>query len=148
MEYTQELGEAICAEMIGGDDGRPKSLNTVLAKSGMPNKKTVMRWLHRHPEFEKIYRLAQKERAECWIEEIVDIADDTSGDFREGDDGKLRVDNEHINRSRLKVDTRKWIAAKMMPKLYGDKVDMTHEAGDSLQALLQAIDGKSRSLPG
>lgn len=138
MEYTPELGQKICAEMI-----TPKSLAKICKQPGMPSKKTVMEWLQKHAEFLEIYRIAQRERAEVYFEECVDIADDATNDFVEG-----RVDKEHINRSRLRVDTRKWICAKMDPKRWGDKVETTHEVGDSLQALLQEIDGKSRTLPG
>jgi hypothetical protein len=133
--YTSEMGDRICAEMIGGEDGRPKSLATVLKLPGMPCKRTVMNWIVAHPEFEKIYRIAQQERAEVWIEEIVDIADDRSHDYYTDDEGRQRVDTEHINRSRLKVDTRKWIAAKMMPKLYGERVtaELTGANGGPIQ---------------
>lgn len=145
--FTPELGDQICAEMIDG-----KSLRSICAREDMPSKRTVMFWLRTRPEFKAAYRTAQQERAECWIEEIVSIADDNSEDLveRELENGKTVtvVDHDHIARSRLRVDTRKWIAAKMMPKLYGDKIEATHEAGDSLTALLTAIDGKSRTLPG
>lgn len=145
-DYTPELGERICAEMIDG-----KSLRSVCAMDGMPSKTTVMQWLRKHPEFEKIYRIAQAERAESYIEEIVEISDDGTNDWmanNDPDNPGYRFNGEHFGRSRLRVDTRKWIAAKMHPNRYGEKVATTIEAGDSLAALLQAIDGKSRSLPG
>jgi hypothetical protein len=145
--FTPELGDRICAEMVSG-----KSLNSVLAMDGMPSKRTVMNWLRKYPEFKDAYRIAQQERAECWIEEIIGIADDNTADYveRELENGTVVkvVDHDHIARSRLRVDTRKWIAAKMMPRLYGDKVETTHQVGDTLSALLAEIDGKSRALPG
>lgn len=57
----------------------------------------------------------------------------------ENADSKVVADNEHINRSRLRIDTRKWIAAKLAPKIYGDKmvsesrVTISHE--DALKEL-------------
>jgi hypothetical protein len=125
MDYTPELGQKICAEMV-----TPKSLAKICKQPGMPTKRVVMSWLQKYPEFLEIYRIAQKERAEVYFEECVDIADDGSQDFVEDADGHVRVDKEHINRSRLRVDTRKWICAKMDPKKYGDKVDLTHANPD------------------
>lgn len=123
--FTPELGDRICAEMIDG-----KSLRSICAQEGMPSKRTVMYWLRTRPEFKDAYRTAQQERAECWIEEIIEIADDSSADFVKDEEGNQRVDHDHIQRSRLRVDTRKWIAAKMMPRLYGDKIDLTHGSPD------------------
>lgn len=125
IEYSPELAARICAEMIGG-----KSLNEVLRLDGMPSKRAVMYWREKNTEFAAMYREAQIQRAEGYIEEIIDIADDSSSDYTEDKEGNRRVDTEHINRSRLKVDTRKWIAAKMMPRMYGDKVDVTHANPD------------------
>lgn len=115
----------ICEEMIGG-----KSLAKVCELDGMPSVRAVLYWRAKIPEFDKMYRIAQQERAEAYIEEIIDIADDGSADFVEDAEGRRRPDTEHINRSRLKVDTRKWIASKMMPRLYGDKIDLTHANPD------------------
>ena len=55
---------------------------------------------------------------------MLTIADDGSRDYIEvaGQDGTIRkvVDQEHITRARLKVDTRKSIVSKMLPNIYGD----------------------------
>jgi hypothetical protein len=59
------------------------------------------------------------------------------------------IDHEHVSRARLRVETRRWLLAKALPKIYGDKLDLkaTHEAGDSLVDMLKAIDGRTRGLP-
>ena len=141
--YTQEMAERICAEICEG-----KSVRTICKMVGMPSKMTVMRWLNKHAEFKALYDRACIERAEAYAEEIVDIADDGSNDYVADGEGNVRFDGEHVQRSKLRVETRKWICAKMKPKKFGEKVETTHEVGDSLQALLTEIDGKSRSLPG
>lgn len=120
--YTQELADLICAELTEG-----KSLRSVCRQDGMPNKATVFRWLRTRTEFLAQYTRAKEEASDALIEEILDIADDSEKDFVEHQhaDGStdLKPDYEHINRSRLRVDTRKWIASKMKPKKYGEKVE-------------------------
>lgn len=71
---------------------------------------------------------------ECWAEDIVHIADETKHDTVMTDTGE-HADNEWINRSKLRVDTRKWLLSKLMPKKYGEKVEQTqiHEIGDTLK---------------
>jgi hypothetical protein len=69
-------------------------------------------------------------RAERMAEEILDIADDGSNDWIEREqDGRTVIvaDHEHIQRSKLRVDARKWLMAKMLPKKYGDRTTI---AGD------------------
>jgi terminase small subunit-like protein len=146
-DYTQDLADRICAQLAEGI-----SLRTVCLAEDMPDKSTVFRWLRTNQVFCDQYARAKEEAADALVEDILDIADDGANDWMEQLDkeGKAigwRENGEAISRSRLRVDTRKWIASKLKAKKYGDKVDMTHEAGDSLQSLLQAIDGKSRSLP-
>lgn len=40
-----------------------------------------------------------------------------------GEDEKYNGDA--VQRSKLRVDARKWVAAKLKPKKYGDKIDVT-----------------------
>jgi hypothetical protein len=93
---------------------------------------TVFDWIHDDKEFAKQYARAKEDQADFLAEEILSIADDTSEDeiFIEAEDGsgqtaKRICNKEFIARSRLRVDTRKWIASKLKPKKYGDKVDVT-----------------------
>ena len=61
-------------------------------------------------------------QVEYWAHEIIEIADDTSGDFIINERGERVVDHEHINRARLRVDARKWLMSKLSPQRYGDRV--------------------------
>src|SRR5258708_5808187 len=60
--------------------------------------------------------------ADKLFREIIEIADDASGDYVTTSDGKPIVDHENIQRSRLRVDARKWAAARLAPKKYGDYI--------------------------
>jgi hypothetical protein len=70
-------------------------------------------------------------------DEILDIADDGSNDYmaitRKDESEAWQLNGEHIQRSRLRVDTRKWLMAKMKPKVYGDKLDVVSD-GAKLEA--------------
>jgi hypothetical protein len=115
--YSKEFSDRFCAEIADG-----KSMKSICAQPGMPVKQTIFNWLRKYPEFAEAYRVATEERAESYVEEIMDIADDGTNDYYTDEDGKRRVDTEHINRSRLRVDTRKWYAGKVKPKKYGEKI--------------------------
>lgn len=91
----------------------------------MPDAATVFRWLRTKPEFCEQYTRAKDESADALVEDMLDIADEATNDWMEihdKDNVGYRLNGEAINRSRLRVDTRKWIASKLKPKKYGDKV--------------------------
>lgn len=115
-QYTQEIAIRFCTAISEG-----KSLRSVCKIEGMPSKPTVFEWLRDNPEFARLYQIACEERAEGYAEEIVDIADDGTNDYVV-EDGMMRFNSEHVQRSKLRVEARKWIACKLKPKKYGDKL--------------------------
>lgn len=88
------------------------------------------------------YKRAQMIRAHILADECIEIADDRSKDFSL-EEGRLVVDFDHINRARLRLDTRKWYLSKVLVKIYGDKLEV--DAGPGLQ---QAITGARDALHG
>ena len=72
---------------------------------------------------------AREEQADKLFREIIEIADDASGDYVTTSDGKRIVDHENIQRSRLRVDARKWSAARLAPKKYGDHISHDVKGG-------------------
>lgn len=102
-----------------------------------PDIRSVMRWMLDNDEFSQQYARAKEQGAEAWAEEILEIADDGTNDYvadnyDKGRTPGYRVDGENIQRSKLRVDTRKWLMAKMKPKKYGDKLDVT-SGGDKVE---------------
>ena len=82
-----------------------------------------MAWLDgSRPEFSEQYARAREAQADKLAEEALQIADDGRSDTYVDGDGSVKTDTEVIQRSKLRVDTRKWLASKMAPKKYGDKV--------------------------
>jgi len=73
-------------------------------------------------DFRDQYARAREEQADKLFREIIEIADDASGDYVTTRDGQTIVDHENIQRSRLRVDARKWAAARLAPKKYGDHI--------------------------
>lgn len=128
-EFNQQIADKICIELASG-----MSLREIASAEDMPGQSTIYQWLQRHAEFAEQYARAREAQAEHWADEILEIADDGSNDWmeRQNRDGSTyeAVNAEHINRSRLRVDSRKWLMSKLAPKKYGDKVDLTHTGKD------------------
>ena len=129
--YTIELGNNICT-LISTTN---KSLRSICAELNI-NVSSVLTWLSDgyHPEFTALYARAKEEQADLLAEEILEIADDSSRDTitinKNGTE--VQIENtEWTNRAKLRVEARKWIAAKLKPRKYGDRLDLTTK-GESL----------------
>lgn len=103
----------------------------------MPSIATVFAWMRKFPEFLKQYARAKEESADALTDEMLEIADDARNDWMQrhgkNEDGSEPAgwvaNGEHIQRSRVRIDTRKWLASKLKPKKYGDRVDLTNSDG-------------------
>jgi hypothetical protein len=104
--YSAEIAETICDRLANGE-----SLRAICADPGMPAKATVCRWLARNQEFRRSYAFARRCRAEEMMDEIMEIADDSSGDYvkKTGADGKVTwvFDKENLARQRLQIKALK-----------------------------------------
>lgn len=125
--YSEELAEAICEKIATTS----MSVKAICEEEGV-KVATVLCWLcegHRNyiESFAKMYARAKEMQAELLADEILQIADDGSNDTYEDEDGRKKTDYDVIARSRLRVDSRKWIASKLKPKKFGDKVDVTSD---------------------
>ena len=128
-KYTVALANELCRRIAEGE-----SLRAICKDEHQPSVRTIMNWLFdgEHKEFEQEYARARRVQAEMFAEEIIDIADDASGDTTTGKDGEPVTDRENIQRSRVRIDARKWIASKLLPRVYGDKIQHTGEGGEEL----------------
>jgi len=115
--FSAELADRICEEIANG-----RSLRAICSDPSMPGKATVFRWLAQEEGFRDQYARAREAQADALADEILDIADDGANDTYVDEDGRERTNTDVIARSRLRVDARKWIAAKLKPKVYGDKL--------------------------
>jgi hypothetical protein len=109
----------------------------------MPAKSTVFLWLANHKEFSDQYARAKEAQADDMAEELLEISDNGANDWMERNRGEERgwvANGEHIQRSRLRVDARKWLMSKMAPKKYGDKVEHSGNLGFQVKPLSEVDD--------
>lgn len=119
--FTQELADLICLRVATSTFGLKKLCDM---HDDLPNHGTVYEWRYKYDTFSDQYTKAKMAQAELLAEEILDIADDATNDWMETipDDERpigWKLNGEHVNRSRLRIDTRKWHASKLAPKIYG-----------------------------
>ena len=130
--YTPELADLICLRVATHQIGTKRLCKLY---DDMPDDTCIYEWRYKHPEFARKYAEAKMRQAELMAEEIIDIADDGRNDTYTDEDGNERTSQDVINRSRLRVDTRKWLMSKLAPKKYGDRTTL---AGDPEAPLVLA----------
>ena len=126
--------------IVGGE-----SLRAICRDDDFPAIGTFLRWVSAHSHLREQYDIAMQLRAEKYVEEIIEISDDATNDYMEkhGQDSVGYVLNgEFVQRSRLRIDARKWVASKLLPR-YAEKVDLNHgvQPENPLATLLQRIAG-------
>lgn len=107
--FSDETAEEICERIAMGE-----SLRAICQDAHMPTVTSVYRWLDANEKFRDQYAHARSKQADFYADQIVTIAD-TADDH---------------NKARLQIDARKWVAAKLLPKKYGERTTTTHEGGD------------------
>jgi len=122
--FTQEVADLICDALAEGH-----SLRSICAADNMPSKSTVFKWLSEQPAFSDQYARAREAQADCLFDDILEIADDGRNDSYIDDEGNRRTDTDVIQRSKLRVEARKWMASKLAPKRYGEKLQHTGDGG-------------------
>lgn len=115
--FKQATADAICDRMMDGE-----SLRNICRDERMPALKTVMRWLaaDERAAFRQQYARARDIQADHLVYDALEIADGST--------------DEDVQSRKLQVDMRKWIAARMAPKKYGDamKIEATGADGSPL----------------
>lgn len=145
--YTEELGKRICDVVATRAIGLNKLCNMF---DWMPHKDTIHEWRWSNAQFSDLYTKAKIAQAELMAEDCIDIADDSSQDVTYNKFGDEVCNTEFVNRARLRVDTRKWIAAKLLPKIYGDMQkptdteDGTKELREEMRALRADLDARNK----
>lgn len=118
ISYSPELAARICSEMLERDEeDKTRSLRDVCRLNGMPSESAVYSWLIEHPEFAEMYARTRDTIADMNANDILKIADDATD----------------ANLARVRIDARKWWAAKVAPKKYGEKLAVTDGEGGPLQ---------------
>jgi len=136
VKFSQEIADEIC-EVISTTSLGIRRLRKKPEYKHWPNPNTIFDWRNKYPSFDEQYTRAKKQQAHVLADEILEIADNVSKDFKIVD-GKVKTSHEDINRAKLRIDTRKWLLSKVLPKIYGDK--LLEEKGIDATLLEKLID--------
>jgi hypothetical protein len=109
--------------------------------SDSPTAGNVLNWVNKDPALAEQYAAARSIGYKLLADEIVEISDETEVEAKfQGDDVRLALDATAVARNRLRVDTRKWMLSKMLPKVYGDKVTQELTGADGGAIQMSAVD--------
>ena len=117
--FDQKVADLICMMLSEG-----MSLRQILKadKTGvLPAQSTVYEWLLRHPVFAEQYARAREDQADTNADEILAIADEMPPEYTD-EKGRTYLDQTFIQWQKTRIDARKWTAAKLKPRKYGDRV--------------------------
>ena len=133
-DYSELVAGEICERMVRGE-----GLLKICSDPGMPARQTVYRWLEANEGFRDRYVRAREALMDFYAEQILVIDFDESGDIvvDQAPDGRSKTVANHakVQRDRLKVDSLKWIASRLFPKRYGDKMELLGQDGGSSSTL-------------
>jgi hypothetical protein len=139
-EYTAEQAIEICSRLAEG-----QSLVAICRDDALPDVRTVYRWLAKYDEFCQMYARAREDQADTLADQIIDIADTPVAGIKTKTDDEGNVETtegDMIEHRRLQVDARKWIAAKLKPKKYGDKIEQTHQGPSGGPIVISSTDAE------
>lgn len=127
VELDDAMFDAICDQLANG-----KTLLQICRDDGMPGASTVRRWVQRgSKETRAKYASARELGIETLADEIVEIADDSSQDEKEIENGRGEtytvMNREFAERSKIRIDARKWMLSKLAAHTYGDKIEHSGE---------------------
>lgn len=118
-KYTPELAEIICKIVATNPLGLPRLCAMF---DEMPNPDTIRVWRWEKAEFSAKYAEAKRFQAELMAESIDEVYESLGAHYYHDKDGALRVDSGLVAHARLMIDSKKWMASKLAPKIYGDKM--------------------------
>ena len=121
--FDPALADEICDRIARG-----RGLISICNDPGMPTYSTVRKWLNEHDFFARDYARARVDQADTYADEIVAIAD-TEPD---------------PNRARVRVQTRQWVASRLKPQVYGDRIDVSVQGSLDLRAVLAGAEARRR----
>jgi hypothetical protein len=125
--YSDEMAQKICEHLIQGKPLTPARTR----KSGLPNPSTIFRWIEERDDFRERYVRAREFQAYVYADETIDIADT----------------EEDAAKARNRIEIRKWHAAKMAPKVYGDlqRVEVTADIGATAASVLMQLTERAKA---
>ena len=130
-EVSTRLVNVIIARVAAGE-----TLTAICRDEGMPTYSRVIGRINQSSSLRSAYAHAREVRNDRMADELLDIAEDGTNDYveKQGRNGTfVALNEEHVRRSQLRIDTRKWLLAKLLPARFGDRVEHTGAGGGAIQ---------------
>jgi hypothetical protein len=148
-KYTPEVARVICERIMAKE-----TLTKICKDPAMPSIRTVIRWFAdpERADFRDMYYYARRVCAEMLVDETMDILDDNSEDWiqtfnKNGEPNGWKPNHETAANKKLRIDTIKWFAMKMIPRIYGEKLEVEHGVTGDLADLIRQSSNQSSGLP-
>jgi hypothetical protein len=134
--YDPKMAERILERLANGE-----TATQICRDPDMPQYSALKRWERDNADFSRRYEIARRQCCEYHTDEIISIADDSTNDYIE----RLRADGtpylaynrENVERSRLRVDSRKWNASKILRHVYGEKAEVDVRTPDGINVKVE-----------
>jgi hypothetical protein len=124
-DYSETIAERICIRLL-----KPETLLAICRDKAMPSQATVYRWMEQNPEFREKMIRARAAQAHILFDQTLIISDDMTSD-----------NPVKVARAKLMIESRRWYISKVLPKKFGDKLDLGMREGDPLGAFLLSLAG-------
>lgn len=141
-DYSTDLGERICTEIATNAEGLESICNRV---AEFPTPKTVYAWRIHRKDFCEMYMRAREQQAQLLADQIFTIADTTEpGEVvtikgeGDGETTKRKISDMTEHR-KIRIDARKFLAMKLLPRVYGEKKEITGPDGGPVQFTVKSI---------
>ncbi|KKL96204.1 hypothetical protein LCGC14_1846820 [marine sediment metagenome] len=136
-EYDEKIAAEVCNRVAAGE-----GLRAICKDPGFPCHQIIYQWLAAEPTFMTAYTRAREAQMEVWAEDCTDIADDATNDFMErinkAGTAERVPDPETVQRSKLRIDTRLRLMAKLNARRFGDKVEVELSGSVKVQTMTDA----------
>ena len=123
VEYKESIADEVCLRLTEGEP-----LVRICKSSHLPDVSTIYRWLIRFPLFCEMYTRAREEQADTNADEIIAIADEdpkfTEYKDKDGNVVDIKIDSAYVAYQKQRIESRKWTAAKLKPRKYGERIAM------------------------
>lgn len=141
-KWTAEVEDELFSRIA-----KAEAIRTICKDDWLPAWDTFRKRLIADDAFAARYARAKEDAADTLFDEVLIIADSQEGDVITVD-GQDSVNHDNINRARLRIDARKWLAGKLRPKVYGEKIDVNnkHDMSDPMAEMFAQIASQGRRI--
>jgi hypothetical protein len=137
--FNAAIADKLCRELASSSDGLRRICRS---NRKFPSRSTVLRWLGENKDFRSQYASARDFQFQSLADEILEIADQVrigTVTKTHANGKRERRTGDMVDRARLQVDTRKWLLSKLLPKKYGDHLEVETSQGDPISELLEEM---------